>query len=105
MAGSSRGFQKSSSNPDDQDWVRIEPSPEWAEYGYPQSVKAAMEPHKWTMNVGAVTAIASRQFQGKQPPVMHWPTLNIGPELQANPGAMAVWETAEIDVLIEEGSQ
>ncbi len=34
------------SNPCDQDWVRIEPSPEWAEFGFPESDAAAMSPAK-----------------------------------------------------------
>lgn len=93
------------SNPADQDWVRIEPAPEWAEYGFPSSVAEALSPAKWTMDVGAVTAQLSSQFSGATPPVMQWTTLNVGPEMMAAPGAVAVWELAESDVLIEEGSQ
>lgn len=93
------------SNPCDQDWVRIEPSPEWAEYGFPGSVAAALSPAKWTMDVGAVTGQLSGLFSGETPPILEWTTLNIGPEMMAPPGAMAVWEVAESDVLIEEGSQ
>lgn len=89
------------SNPQDQDWVRLEPSPEWAEYGFPESVEQAMSPNKWTMDVGAVTALTATQFSGKQPAVMHWHTLNVGPELSAKPGATAVWELAEYDVLVD----
>ena len=93
------------SNPCDQDWVRIEPSPEWAEYGFPASVADAMLPTKWTMDVGAVTAQVSSLFSGLTPPVLQWTTLNIGPEMQGGPGAVAIWEVAESDVLIEAGSQ
>ena len=56
------------SNPADQDWVRIEPSPEWAEYGYPASVAEAMKPRQWEMEVGAVTAITAPQFSGARCP-------------------------------------
>ena len=93
------------SNPADQDWVRIEPAPEWAEYGFPATVEEAMSPKRFTMDVGAVTAELSAHFSGATPPVLKWTTLNIGPEMMAAPGAMAVWEVAESDVLIEEGSQ
>ena len=93
------------SNPCDQDWVRIEPAPEWAEYGFPGTVAEAMSPNLWTMDVGAVTAEMSVHFSGATPPVLKWTTLNIGPEMMAAPGAMAVWEVAQSDVLIEEGSQ
>ena len=93
------------SNPCDQDWVRIEPAPEWAEYGFPASVAEAMSPRKWLMDVGAVTALMSPHFSGSAPPILEWTTLNIGPEMLAAPGAIAVWEVAESDVLIEEGSQ
>lgn len=93
------------SNPCDQDWVRIEPAPEWAEYGFPGSVAEALSPKKWTMDVGAVTGALSSHFSGATPPILQWTTLNIGPEMMAAPGAMAVWEVAESDVLIEQGSQ
>jgi hypothetical protein len=93
------------SNPCDQDWVRIEPAPEWAEYGFPGSVAEALSPNKWTMDVGAVTSALSSSFSGATPPILQWTTLNMGPEMMAAPGAMAVWEVAESDVLIEEGSQ
>lgn len=93
------------SNPCDQDWVRIEPSPEWAEYGFPGSVAEALSPARWVMDVGAVTAQLAPHFSGLTPPVLKWTTLNIGPEMMAPPGAMAVWEVAESDVLIEQGSQ
>ena len=89
------------SNPCDQDWVRIEPSPEWAEYGFPESVTAAMSPHLWTMDVGAVTAQLSSSFSGETPPLLKWTTLNIGPEMQGPPGRIAVWEVAQVDVLVE----
>jgi hypothetical protein len=93
------------SNPCDQDWVRVEPAPEWAEYGFPGSVAAALSPARWVMDVGALTAQMAAHFSGLAPPVLQWTTLNIGPEMMAAPGAMAVWEVAESDVLIEEGSQ
>lgn len=93
------------SNPCDQDWVRIEPSPEWAEYGFPDSVAAAMSPHKWVMDVGAVTAQVSSLFSGTTPPILAWTTLNMGPEMMAPSGSTAIWEVAESDVLIEAGSQ
>ncbi len=93
------------SNPCDQDWVRIEPSPEWAEYGFPESVAAAMTPRKWVMDAGAVTAAMSPHFSGATPPLLAWTTLNMGPEMMGPPGTVAVWEVAESDVLIEEGSQ
>ena len=93
------------SNPCDQDWVRLEPSPEWAEYGFPDTVAAAMSPNKWTMDVGAVTGLTSSLFSGITPPILEWTTLNMGPEMQGSPGAIAIWEVAESDVLIEEGSQ
>ena len=64
-----------------------------------------MEPRKWSMDVGAVTARTASLFSGTPPAVMRWPTLNIGPEMAGMAGVQAVWETAEIDVLIEEGSQ
>jgi hypothetical protein len=89
------------SNPCDQDWVRIEPSPEWAEYGFPESVAAAMSPRLWTMDVGAVTAQVSSSFSGETPPLLAWTTLNIGPEMFAPPGSIAVWEVAQVDVLVE----
>lgn len=89
------------SNPCDQDWVRIEPSPEWAEYGYPASVSEAMQPHTWEMDVGAVTAACAGQFSGTTPPVMYWPTLNMGPEMSGAPGSTSVWEQAEMDVLVD----
>jgi hypothetical protein len=93
------------SNPCDQDWVRIQPAPEWAEYGFPASVAEALSPRLWTMDVGAVTAQLAPLFSGATPPVLQWTTLNVGPEMQAQPGATAVWEVAQSDVLIEEGSQ
>lgn len=93
------------SNPCDQDWVRIEPSPEWAEYGYPETVEEAMTPHAWEMDVGAVTAQMSTHFSGTPPPRLFWSTLNVGPEMSAPPGSVAVWELADMDVLIESGSQ
>jgi hypothetical protein len=92
------------SNPCDQDWVRIEPSPEWAEFGFPGTVDEAMSPRKWEMNVGAVTAQMSPLFSGSTPPVLEWTTLNIGPEMMGAPGNTAIWEVAESDVLIEAGS-
>lgn len=73
--------------------------------GYPTSRDAALTPGRWEMDVGGLTSLLSIHFQGKQPAVMHWPTLNTGPELVADPGVAVVWETAEIDVLIQEGSQ
>lgn len=84
--------------------MRIEPSPEWSEYGYPGSVAEAMRPAKWSMEVGAVTAALAPQFAGKTPEVMYWPTLNTGPEQHTSPGeaGVTVLETAEIDVLVEE---
>jgi hypothetical protein len=93
------------SNPCDQDWVRLEPAPEWAEYGFPDTVAAAMSPNKWTMNVGAVTSLTSSLFSGITPPILEWTTLNMGPEMMGSPGVTAIWEVAESDVLIEEGSQ
>ena len=57
------------------------------------------------MDVGAVTAQVSSSFSGQTPPIMQWTTLNVGPEMMAGPGAIAVWELAESDVLIEAGSQ
>ena len=95
----------SRSNPCDQDWLRIEPSPEWAEYGFPASVDEAMTPHKWTLDVGAVTGMLSAHFSGLTPPILEWTTLNVGPEQQGAPGKIAIWELADSDVLIEEGSQ
>lgn len=93
------------SNPCDQDWTRIEPSPEWAEYGFPDSVAAAMSPRKWVMDVGAVTSQVSPLFSGATPPILSWTTLNVGPEMLAPPGSTAIWEIAESDVLIEAGTQ
>lgn len=89
----------------DQDWVRIEPSPEWAEYGFPDTVSAAMTPTKWTLDAGAVSAAMSVHFSGNTPPLLAWTTLNMGPEMMGGPGTVAVWELAESDVLIEAGSQ
>lgn len=83
----------------------MEPAPEWAEYGFPGSVAEALSPTRWVMDVGALTAQMSALFSGQTPPVLQWTTLNMGPEMMAAPGAMAVWEVAESDVLIEEGSQ
>ena len=57
------------------------------------------------MDAGAVSAIMSSHFSGTTPPYLQWTTLNIGPEMAAAPGAVAVWELADSDVLIEEGSQ
>ena len=88
-----------------QDWVRIEPSPEWAEYGFPESVAAALSPRRWVLDAGAVSAQMSVHFSGQTPPILEWTTLNMGPEMMARPGAIAVWELAESDVLIEAGSQ
>jgi hypothetical protein len=85
--------------------VRLEPSPEWAEYGFPESVSAALTPALWRMDVGAVTAATSNLYSGQTPPLMRWTTLNVGPEMQGGPGATAVWELAQSDVLIEAGSQ
>jgi len=93
------------SNPCDQDWVRLEPAPEWAEYGFPSSVAEAMAPRRWVLDVGGVTAAASVHFSGTPPPLLEWTTLNVGPEMMGPPGTVAVWEVAESDVLIEEGSQ
>ena len=69
------------------------------------TVAAAMSPQKWLLDVGAVTAQLSSLFSGQTPPILEWTTLNMGPEMQGGPGAVAVWELAESDVLIEEGSQ
>ena len=93
------------SNPCDQDWVRIEPSAEWAEYGFPATVADALSPRLWEMDVGAVTAALSPLFSGTTPPIVEWTTLNMGPEMAAPPGAVAIWEVAQSDVLIEAGSQ
>jgi hypothetical protein len=93
------------SNPCDQDWVRIEPSPEWAEYGFPATVAAGMTPTRWVLDAGAVSAAMAPHFSGTPPPLLAWTTLNIGPEMMGPPGTVAVWETAEHDVLIEAGSQ
>ena len=41
----------------------------------------------------------AKLFSGKQPAVMKWHTLNVGPEIMADPGETAVWELAEFDVL------
>ena len=79
--------------------MRAEPSPEWAEYGFPSSVQEALSPKSWTLDVGAITSVLGQKFSGKQPPVMKWHTLNIGPEVMAEPGETAVWELAEFDVL------
>ena len=107
LGGAANGVCKNDcwSNPIDQDWVRIEPAPEWGEYGYPSSNDEAYEAREWEMDAGAVTAATSVHFQGVTPAVMRWPTLNSGPEMLSPPGAYTVWETAGIDVLIEAGSQ
>jgi hypothetical protein len=47
----------------------------------------------------------SSQFSGLTPPILEWTTLNVGPEQQGAAGKMAIWELADSDVLIEEGSQ
>lgn len=70
-------------------------------YGFPESVAEAMTPRNWAMDVGAVTSIVSPGFSGHQPPIMHWHTLNVGPEMMAGPGAVAVWELADFDVLVQ----
>ena len=85
--------------------MRVEPSPEWAEYGFPDSVAAAMTPTRWIMDVGALTSQMSSHFSGETPPILLWTTLNVGPEMAAPPGAVAIWEIADSDVLIQEGSQ
>jgi hypothetical protein len=87
------------SNPQEQDWVRAEPSPEWAEYGFPSSPTDALTAKSWTLDVGGITSVLAKLFSGKQPAVMKWHTLNVGPEIMANPGETAVWELADFDVL------
>eukprot|EP01062_Namystynia_karyoxenos_P060164 TRINITY_DN5167_c0_g1_i1.p1 TRINITY_DN5167_c0_g1~~TRINITY_DN5167_c0_g1_i1.p1 ORF type:complete len:659 (+),score=161.96 TRINITY_DN5167_c0_g1_i1:91-1977(+) len=86
------------SNPQDQDWVRISPGPEWSQYGFPNSTFDAQQPQKWDMHAGAVCSRI--QFSGKNPPYRTWHTLNQGPEQQAGPGGATVWEIAEYDVLV-----
>lgn len=60
-----------------------------------------MTPQRWVLDVGAVTGQLSSLFSGSTPPILEWTTLNVGPEMQGGPGAVAVWELAESDVLIE----
>jgi hypothetical protein len=69
-------------------------------YGFPSSPTDALTAKSWTLDVGGITSVLAKLFSGKQPAVMKWHTLNVGPEIMANPGETAVWELADFDVLV-----
>lgn len=92
------------SNPQEQDWVRIEPSAAWGELGFPSSVEDGLTPNYWQLEVGAFATQVAGLFSGAPPPpVIRWHTLNSGPELNNARNGSLVWETSQIDVLLEEG--
>jgi len=88
------------SNPQAQDFIKIAPSPEWAQYGFPASRDEVMAgPRTWELNVGQFTGVTP--MLGTEPAQRVWATFNVGPEMGLGGGRQAVnvWEVAQFDVL------
>lgn len=91
------------SNPQEQDFIKLAPSAEWAAFGLPASVQDGMKPGWWDVNVGGVTARVP--MDGTEPSHRVWTTVNIGPEMGIGgecAAQFAQWEVAGYDVLAQD---
>lgn len=88
------------SNPQAQDFLKLAPSPEWAQYGFPSSREEALEaPRYWDLNAGQMVGVTP--MLGVEPEVRVWATFNVGPEMGLGGHGAAVnrWELAQFDVV------
>jgi hypothetical protein len=88
------------SNPQAQDFLKLAPSPEWAQYGFPSSRQEAIEsPRYWDVNAGQMVGVTP--MLGVEPEVRIWSTFNVGPEmgLGGPHGSVNQWELAQFDVV------
>eukprot|EP00928_Gymnodinium_smaydae_P000442 TRINITY_DN10170_c0_g1_i1.p1 TRINITY_DN10170_c0_g1~~TRINITY_DN10170_c0_g1_i1.p1 ORF type:complete len:622 (+),score=42.90 TRINITY_DN10170_c0_g1_i1:40-1905(+) len=91
------------SNPQQQDFIKLRPSAEWAQYGFPKTLEEARKPGSWDLNAGELTATIS--MQGTEPEFRQWHTFNIGPEmgLSGAKPTIALWEISDFDVFAPVG--